>query len=259
MISNENPSSKPVPPVVVLGMHKSGTTLIADMLHHSGITMIEDSSAGGYDNGNKMERDSYRLLNIDLLGCENRFSVHIVNDLDLESVSAEHWQEGRDLVDAMQSTGSGWGFKDPRTLLTFSFWTALLPHCKYIGVFRDPVEVFQHYARRPGRRWILSDPLYLLHALKAWCIYNSHLLEIMRSGEDVLLIEYADVMNGDAALNQMAQYIGVPIEDRRNEKMRRSLPFETKGFLTAQALVSKLYGLNTQAILKDLRALKVNG
>lgn len=259
MISNVNPSLKSALPVVVLGMHKSGTTLIADMLHHSGIAMIEDSSTGGYDDGNKMERESCRRLNVDLLNCENKLSVNIVNVLNLEAVSAEYWKAGRDLVDGMQITGNGWGFKDPRTLLTFSFWNVLLPHCKYIGVFRDPVEVFQHYARRPGRRWILSDPFYLLNAVKAWCIYNSHLLEIIRSGEDLFLIEYADLMNGDVALGQMAQYIGLPIEDLRNEKMRRSLPFETKGFLIAQTLVNQLFGLDTQAILNDLRALKVSG
>ena len=56
---------------VVLGMHKSGTTLVAKMLHASGINMGEsiDESAD-YSAGNHYERQSTAELNHVLLeGC----------------------------------------------------------------------------------------------------------------------------------------------------------------------------------------------
>ena len=46
---------------VVLGMHKSGTTLVSDILHRSGVPMVEVRSSEGYDQGNKMERDATRM------------------------------------------------------------------------------------------------------------------------------------------------------------------------------------------------------
>ena len=33
-------------PIVVLGMHKSGTTLVSLMLHRSGIAMVDREEAG---------------------------------------------------------------------------------------------------------------------------------------------------------------------------------------------------------------------
>ena len=38
---------------VVLGMHKSGTTLVAEILHRSGIPMVEATSSADYYAGNK--------------------------------------------------------------------------------------------------------------------------------------------------------------------------------------------------------------
>ena len=41
---------------IVLGMHKSGTTLISEILHHSGINMTEDQNTQlNYDQGNFYE------------------------------------------------------------------------------------------------------------------------------------------------------------------------------------------------------------
>lgn len=44
---------------VVLGMHKSGTTLVSQILHHSGIPMGDGFDENvTYDGGNKYERES---------------------------------------------------------------------------------------------------------------------------------------------------------------------------------------------------------
>ena len=56
---------------VALGMHKSSTSLIAEVLHTSGISMLEDSSAGaraGSYEANKHERVSFQRINIEVIG-----------------------------------------------------------------------------------------------------------------------------------------------------------------------------------------------
>ena len=55
---------------VVLGMHKSGTTLISETLHESGINMGEfsDIQQGiGYDEGHKYERRETQQINRQIL------------------------------------------------------------------------------------------------------------------------------------------------------------------------------------------------
>ncbi len=42
---------------VIFGMHKSGTTLVAEMLHKSGINMGDFDESVSYDIGNQYERN----------------------------------------------------------------------------------------------------------------------------------------------------------------------------------------------------------
>lgn len=246
-------------PVIVLGMHKSGTTLVSETLHRSGVAMIEAEQAGGYDEGNKMERDATRALNAVLLDCAGRLSVRVVSPLDLAAVSGDQWQAGRDLVRALDAAGSEWGFKDPRTVLTFDFWRGLIERPRLIGVFRDPVEVFRHYARRPARRWLLSDPGYLPAALHAWCVYNQRLLEIARAEPAMLLLDYADVMTGPEGMARLEDFLGRPLVDCRRSEMRRSEARPTLAYRAARALVRRRHGLDAERIHRNLRALAAGG
>ena len=54
---------------IILGMHKSGTTLVSQMLHQSGIAMVSDVDDRSYDQGNHFERLSTNMLNKQLLKC----------------------------------------------------------------------------------------------------------------------------------------------------------------------------------------------
>jgi hypothetical protein len=60
---------------VVLGMHKSGTTLVSEILHHSGIRMVENDSVESYDHGNHFEREDTNQFNKRLLGCGEASSI----------------------------------------------------------------------------------------------------------------------------------------------------------------------------------------
>ena len=52
---------------VVLGMHKSGTTLLSQVLHHSGIDMGEIPDGVSYDKGNKYEDQESFHINMELI------------------------------------------------------------------------------------------------------------------------------------------------------------------------------------------------
>ena len=48
---------------IILGMHKSGTTLISQILHKSGINMGNFNEDVSYDQGNKYERPASQKIN----------------------------------------------------------------------------------------------------------------------------------------------------------------------------------------------------
>jgi hypothetical protein len=222
-------------PVIVLGMHKSGTTLIAETLHRSGIAMIGAETAGGYDDGNKMERAETRSLNIDLLGERGTESLRLIRPLAPGAATPAHLGQARALIGDL---GAGaWGFKDPRTLLTFGFWQQVVEAPVLIGIFRDPVEVFGHYLKRAGRRWISRDPAFLPDALRSWCIYNQQLLDLKHKHPHMLLLDYAGFMTADTGLQRLASHLGRDLVDCRKTAMRRAQAIPTADYRLAKVIV----------------------
>jgi hypothetical protein len=243
--------------IVVLGMHKSGTTLVAETLHRSGIPMIGSEAAGGYDDGNKMERDETRFLNNTLLEGHGVESLRLRTKFAPSAVLPEHISEARRIVAKMGD--ARWGFKDPRTLITFDFWGKVLPDPVLVGVYRNPIEVFGHYMSRAGRLWISRDPAYLPSVLRAWCVYNSRLLEIKRAYPGMFLIDYGDLMNGNAGMKRLSEYIGQDLMDCRQTNLKRA---EAKGnvhYRLAQGIVNILFRMDSQKIYSELKDSTVEG
>lgn len=241
-------------PVVVLGMHKSGTTLIADTLHRSGIAMVGAEAAGGYDDGNKMERVETRALNMDLLGDDGIESIRLLHSVTTDAATATHLAQARSLIDGLAP--GPWGFKDPRTLLTFGLWDKVLDDPLLIGVFRNPVEVFGHYVRRAGRKWISRDPAYLPDALRAWCVYNQHLLDLKHKHPQLLLLDYSEFMTTDMGMQHLSAHVGCSLVDCRKQTMRRAEARVTTDYRLARLVVRLRDGLNPDRIQDQLQHAK---
>ncbi len=240
-------------PVVVLGMHKSGTSLVAEILHRSGIQMFEKDTGVGYDDGNKMERDECRTLNIELLKSGDKHSVQTVAPLELRTVTPKQWQIGRDIVARCAEENCQWGFKDPRTVLTLPYWLRVAPNSRLIGVFRDPVEVFQHYNEKPWPARFRGNRYYPIMTLYAWCVYNKHLLQAAKTQDGMLLLDYGALMTSDEGLERLSDFLGQPVEDCRRKKMRRSSPERTKTYGFVRMFVLLRYGLDADRIFGALQ------
>lgn len=239
---------------VVLGMHKSGTTLVADLLHRSGIPMVEDPVAGGYDEGNTMERTATKALNRAMLGDLGAGSARLTRSVAPGAIPPAMRAAA---VRLLRRTGpGGWGFKDPRTLLTFALWGEVLTAPRIVGVFRDPAAVLSHYRRQTGWRGRLREPGHLVQALEAWCVHNRALLEICRSRGDVILLDYARLMSGEAEMQRLAAFLGRPLVDCRRPELHRAQPRRTWGYLLARWRVRRRRGLDADRLHDELCGLR---
>jgi len=136
---------------IVLGMHRSATSLAAKGLHDAGVYMGEDligktpsNPYGHYENRRFVEINEIVLSKAG-------------GSWDNPPVPEKIWKAGWDLKDRIQQTlaieGQSkefWGWKDPRTTLTIEcFWQYLVnPHL--IVCFRNPVQVAQSLQKRDG-------------------------------------------------------------------------------------------------------------
>jgi hypothetical protein len=168
------------PPVIVIGMHRSGTSLVAAMLAILGVYMgpemrrvvqpdgAVDPDAKARESG-YAEAEAFRLLNERLLqragAAWNRpepflqrrndppFAAACLRRIELASFGSLH----TGYLNEMPRAEGGWGWKDPRTSLTLPYWLKLFPEAWVVHVRRDPNAVADSLQRR-ARSWQAAAP-----------------------------------------------------------------------------------------------------
>ncbi len=194
---------------VVLGMHKSGTTLIAKTLHQSGIPMGTFDESVSYDAGNQYEREEALIINNSILGSEGKQSLTIepnnINRLETKAIEL--------LVSRLDKKYHIWGFKDPRTCLTYPFWKPYLCKPKVIVIFRDPRSVAYHYCKTGIKDYFL--------ALRRYLQYNR---EAYRIGvqEGGLFISYNRLMKNSDGLIRLSKFVDRKVVNLIDPRMQRS-------------------------------------
>jgi hypothetical protein len=238
---------------VVLGMHKSGTTLVSEMLHRSGIDMMDavDESLG-YDEGNKWERESTKAINHEMLGSAGAYSLKASARLGIRVTTAVDERMRRVIAD-ISARHRDWGFKDPRTCLTYDAWSAALPEHRLIVVYRLPEEGWAHYwsaARSPAKRLTVAGGF-----LPAWCEYNAAILRTLeRTTMPAIVLHYTELMQGDGEFRRLERFIGRPLVDRRLPAMHRSRPGSRGSYRLARGLHAVLGRERPEAIAEQLAA-----
>jgi hypothetical protein len=219
---------------VVLGMHKSGTTLVSQMLHQSGIAMVEEVDvATGYDDGNQWEREATKAANHALLGSAGRYSLHATGrgrPAADEATAARM----RAIVAECSARHADWGFKDPRTCLTYADWARVLPPHRIIVVYRRPEEAWTHYwnSTRGSRRLTV-----LREFLPRWCEYNAAILAALETTPmPWIVLHYSRLMEDDREFDRLRTFLGRDLSDQRRPDMRRSRPRPSRAYALARGL-----------------------
>lgn len=159
------------PPVIIIGMHRSGTSLAAGMLATCGLyldpEMPPPESGNTLDTPNdRLRSDGYceavafRLLNESLLERAGSAWDEVERFLRvredpafatrrLETLRRATFEElDSAFMSLMRSNAAGWGWKDPRTSVTLPYWLRLFPTAKVLHVRRDPKAVLASLTRR---------------------------------------------------------------------------------------------------------------
>ena len=161
---------------VVLGMHKSGTTLVSQILHHSGIDMGDFDESVSYDRGNKYERASVLALDMDILDAPDDEVLDLGVRGPLQLTDAQRARM-REIIADGQSRHADWGFKDPRLTLVYELWAQELPEHRLIAVYRDPAEAWPRFKWR-GRRLYHTNFARAAAFLDRWHEHNECLLRL---------------------------------------------------------------------------------
>jgi hypothetical protein len=157
---------------VVLGMHRSATSLISEGMNCMGVDMgnPERMMAATPPAVNTLtwEDSDFKAINRSILN-EAYGSWHSPPPIaDIIKSGKKH----KDQIKQLISEKSGlWGWKDPRTTLTIECFVPYLTNPHYIACFRDPEEVAKSLQRRNG--------FSIEKGIKLANIYNYRLLEFL--------------------------------------------------------------------------------
>ena len=181
---------------VVVGMHRSGTSMTASMLKQAGVDMgerligAEEANPRGHFEDLDFVRFHEAALAAQGLPLEGYATV------DQVPVAAEWRAKAREFIDARAGKPL-WGWKDPRTTLFLSFWRDLLPDARFIFPYRAPWEVMDSLYRR-GDTAFQEVPRF---ALDLWVHYNRAIVAFCDlHPADTLVVEVSSIVEDPGAL-----------------------------------------------------------
>jgi hypothetical protein len=194
----------------IAGMHRSGTSMVAKLLHACGMFLgpedelsqpVVDNPAGYF------EHPSFLKLNEDIL-------AQFGGRWNEPPLLAPGWESSNEL-DALferaekllsQSRRRYWGWKDPRTSLTLPFWKRLIPDLKVVICARSPVEVMHSLIVRGNSQRSTQFQL--------WLAYYRELLSAT-SSENYLVTHYRSYFqNSRAELRRVLDWLGAEVSDK---------------------------------------------
>jgi hypothetical protein len=193
--------------VCILGMHRSGTSMVAGLTNLLGVYLGPDDRMLGASRHNQKGYWEHR----DIIAMNDRILARFGGDWRNVPDFPPRWETITELKDLKRdaqrvldrdfSGQSLWGWKDPRTCLTLCFWQSFLPPIKHIIVLRNPVGVASSLERRD--KLSRSDSVYL------WLAYTAESLRASATKKRVLFC-YEDFFENSAAeLRRMAEFVGV--------------------------------------------------
>lgn len=240
---------------VILGMHKSGTTLLSQILHHAGINMGDFDANISYDRGNKYERQDAKELNEEILQAKNINSIFISAPQPLKVTDGQR-ASMRQIIQNCSQQYQNWGFKDPRTCLTYPIWASELPEHKIITICRSHDELWQRY--RPKRLSKYREPYIAYKFAKAWYENNLNILNYLKNtNSDYLVLNYRKLMTEQAEFSRLQEFVGpdIHLEDRRKASLYRNLPKKSFLLNITTGLLSWKTGLHATEIVRQIETL----
>lgn len=229
-------------PVIVIGMHRSGTSMITRMLDDCGLFVGKDLE---YDH----ESLFFLRLNEWILRqanatWDNPFNLSFIDNYFIKNASrvvqkrinsfarikymGVHNYFTSPCIDQINSV---WGWKDPRSTVTMDVWRSLYPNAKIVHIYRNPIDIASSLAQREAasrgqalnfkslikEKFLLgksnfassSRVLDLHQGVALWSEYTERAFKLSEN-LDVLHIRYESFLNAPAKhLSEVLRFIGI--------------------------------------------------
>ena len=233
---------------VITGMHRSHTSLLANILGESGIKLhselIDANPSNPY--GHFEDAPILRVIENALQDNGAKWFRNIDKDI---VVSKERRTQLRLLIgERFQEYGSDWGFKAPHSSLILNTFSQF-EEARFIFIYRSPRSVLSSLMRRMGSQlyWRIDVP-YLF--ARAYSIYNNRISDFIEDNEERchLLSSESLLANPGKEVLRIGQFFNLDLAtDKVNEIVKPGTVSGKKGFL--EKFYSDRYAKDDQVVM----------
>lgn len=184
------PYQKPHPPVIIIGMHRSGTSMVSRALAAAGL--FTGKMRDPNDEALFFMRLNRWLLRQAGGAWDRPEPIHdLWHNTEVRELTADYLRYAMTTPHVASYLGWGrylryrsparlnvpWGWKDPRNTFTLPIWLDIFPEARVIHVYRHGVDVAASLRVREQR--ILASSIQLYKKRRKWNVYW---LRLMRKG-----------------------------------------------------------------------------
>src|SRR5215213_8831935 len=202
--ANKSPQSRPV---AIVGMHRSGTSMVAKLLQQAGLNLGDEGDLmppAAENPEGFYEHLGFVRLNDEVLNVAGAgWDCPPAAGFDWDDEALDPFRARARHIAAPLQERLPWGWKDPRTSLTLPFWRGAFGPLRTIVVVRNPLEVVTSLHRRNAFSTALG--------LTLWQIYLERVLE--QSSPDERLVTHYDsyFLEPDREIARVLHYLGLDL------------------------------------------------
>lgn len=199
---------------IVTGMHRSGTSMVAGLLHHNGVRMgshfrrpLPENPKGFY------EENAFRRFNDKLLEDVGYFVKDWVPQFSGVLASPGSHSTAVSLIERFNNRLDMWGWKDPRTCLTLDFWLSVIDGANLLQ--NTKIIIMERQVRAVSRSLYKRGNISSLSQGAKLCrMYNAHLERCLLeygANLDILHLRYERVVQG-LDIDSLESFCGLELE-----------------------------------------------
>ncbi len=232
-------------PVIILGMHRSGTSLIAKILQQNGLFI-------GNDLDDNFESQFFCKLNdwaMFQAGAtwDNPYNMNFLTDKFISEISdsfnnrinSRFIKKYHKNFNKLILNKKFWGWKDPRNTFTLSIWLNIFPNAKLVHIYRNPIDVAKSLQNREikfqkiknsntktgikkylYKRFLLKKRIFsqsqrinnIYEGIKLWEQYTSKALLI---NNNIFHLSYENLLNNPSKIiKQISKFLNLKTSDQ---------------------------------------------
>ena len=243
-------------PVILLGMHRSGTTMITRLLETLGLFVGAEKEVNnealfffGINNW---------IFDIHTARPELPYNMQYTNPacekVILESLEYFlHSRKKKQYLGALNSKYASvkdldipWGWKDPKNTYTLKFWKQVFPGAKVVHIYRNPIDSVSSYIERDlelknrftwnwkkklKRDFLISRNFHqnfrltnIEEGFSLWKEYVSKALSLKNEVKDYIEIKYEDFLaDPENKLSELSAFAGLQSSDGQIKEAIKSV------------------------------------